>query len=168
MYYIFTFTCVEQVDQYCTYLLSAVRTVAEGHQMVADGWRLFEEAVASVGAGDLPQLLRSVRTMTTPTPPPPPPAPSTPSEGTPMQTDAPTTSQPVASPVKEEGDEPVVILVGGVRNWACPRCNTIRGSKNGCDAHIRQAHTGKVLRCALCSFSTYNLDSLQRHAKTHN
>ena len=56
----------------------------------------------------------------------------------------------------------------GVRNWACPRCNTIRGSKNSCDAHIRQAHTGKVLACALCSFSTYNLYSLQRHAKTHN
>ena len=135
--------------------------------MVADGWRLFEEAVASVGAGDLPQLLRSVRSMTTPPPPTPTPVP-TPAPA-PMDVTTPGTSgTQAASPVKEEGDEPVVVLVGGVRNWACPRCNTIRGSKNGCDAHIRQAHTGKVLLCALCSFSTYNLDSLQRHAKTHN
>ena len=151
--------------------------VSEGHRMVAEGWRLFEEAVGSVGAGDLPQLLRSVRSMTTPPPPPPPPG--TPAPGQPGTT---TTPQPTpmevpgtpgtsgegTSPIKHEGDEPVVVLVGGVRNWACPRCNTVRGSRNGCDAHIRQAHTGKVLVCALCSFSTYNLDSLQRHAKTHN
>ena len=141
--------------------------------MVADGWRLFEEAVESVGAGDLPQLLRSIRSMTTP-PPPVPPATTTlvPVTPVPMQMDVtPGTSEPgasAASPVKNEGDEPVVVLVGGVRNWACPQCNTIRGSKNGCDAHIQQAHTGKVLLCALCSFSTYNLDLLQRHAKTHN
>ena len=155
-------------------LFSAVRTVAEGHQMIVDGWRLFKEAVASVGAGDLPQLLRAVRTMTTPTPPPSAgqqEQASEPGQQAPMDVTpgASGTSQPVALPVKRErGDEPVVVLVGGVRNWACPRCNTVRGSKNGCDAHIRQAHTGKVLLCALCSFSTYNLDSLQRHVKTHN
>ena len=158
-------------------LFSAIRTVAEGHQMIADGWRLFEDAVASVGAGDLPQLLRAVRTMTTPTPPPPPPPPpagqqeqaSQLMDVTPGASGTSQPSQPVASPVKREGgDEPVVVLVGGVRNWACPMCNTVRGSRNGCDAHIRQTHTGKVLLCALCSFSTYNLDSLQRHAKTHN
>ena len=28
---------------------SAVRTVAEGHRMVAQGWALFEEAIASEG-----------------------------------------------------------------------------------------------------------------------
>ena len=93
-------------------LFSAIRTVAEGHQMVADGWKLFEEAVESVGAGDLPQLLRSVRSMTTPPPPTPAPSP------VPALMDVtPTSSQPdtsqAASPVKTEGEEPVVVLVGG-------------------------------------------------------
>ena len=92
-------------------LFSAVRTVAEGHQMIADGWRLFEEAVASVGAGDLPQLLRAVRTMTTPTPPPPPPSAgqqeqaSEPGQQAPMDVTpgASGTSQPVPLPIKREG-----------------------------------------------------------------
>ena len=172
--------CVEHVEQYSgilQYLLNfaAIRTVPEGHQMVADGWRLFEEAIASMGAGDLPQLLRNVRTMTTPPPPPPPPQPSPQPEGTSTGPDAGTPTPmdvgpgtSVASPVKTEGEDPVLVMVGGSRHWACPRCSTIRGSRNGCDAHIRQAHTGKVLVCGLCSFSTYNLDSLQRHSKTHN
>ena len=58
------------------------------------------------------------------------------------------------SPVKKEGvsSEPVVVVAGGVRKWACPQCSTVRGSKNGCDTHIRQAHTGKVLLCGLCGF----------------
>ena len=45
-------------------LLLAVRSVAAGHQMiveghkaVAEGWRIFKEAVDGVGVGDLPQLL---------------------------------------------------------------------------------------------------------------
>ena len=58
--------------------------------------------------------------------------------------------------------------LGGVRKWACPQCSTVRGSMNGCDTQIRQAHTGKVLLCGLCGFSTYNLDSLSRHEKEHN
>ena len=44
-----------------------------GHQMVAQGWVLFEEVVKDAGAGDLPQLLRSIKTMTTPPPATPPP-----------------------------------------------------------------------------------------------
>ena len=74
------------------------------------------------------------------------------------------------SPVKKEGasSESFVVVVGGVRKWACPQCSTVRGLKNGCNAHIRQAHTGKVLLCGLCGFSTCNLDSLSRHEKEHN
>ena len=30
-----------------------VRTLAEGHRMVAQGWALFEEAVEAAGVGDL-------------------------------------------------------------------------------------------------------------------
>ena len=88
--------------------------------MVANGWMLFEEAVASVGAGHLPQLLRSVHTMMTLTPPPPP-TPTAPAQQTgqtPMDV-MPGMSQSAASLVKsDDGDEPVVVLVGEVRNWA--------------------------------------------------
>ena len=42
-------------------LILAVRTVAEGHRMVAQGWAMFEEAVKGAGKGDLPQLLRHLR-----------------------------------------------------------------------------------------------------------
>ena len=44
---------------------------------------------------------------------------------------------PMQSLVKQEaGEEPVVVMVGGFRKWACPQCNTVWGSKNGCDANI--------------------------------
>ena len=122
----------------------AVRTVAAGHRMIAEGWEMFEEAVEAAGTGDLPQLLRSLRGMTTLTPPPPP-------LPTPPQTH-PVEQEPMTGVPMEASSEPVV--VGGVRKWACPQCSTVRGSKNGCNAHIRQAHTGKVLLCGLCGFST--------------
>ena len=109
-----------------------------------------------------------------PTPPPPPP-PTPPQAGPVQQEPMPGVPMEVAgvagvSLVKKEGasSEPVVVVVGGVRKWACPQCSTVRGSKNGCNTHIRQAHTGKVLLCGLCGFSTYNLDSLSRHEKEHN
>ena len=151
----------------------AVRTVAAGHRMIAEGWEMFEEAVEATGTGDLPQLLRSLRGMTMLTPPTP--LPPTPLLAGPVKLQS-TTTVPMevagvsgASTVKKEGasSEPVVVA-GGVRKWACPQCSTVRGLKNGCDAHIRQAHTGKVLLCGLCGFSTYNLDSLSRHEKEHN
>ena len=128
--------------------------------MVADGWALFEEAIEGAGEGDLPQLLHHLRGMRTPTPPP-------------QQSAAPTDVPPVQALVKKIktenlGDQPIVVMVGGSHSWACPQCNMVRGSKNGCDTHIRQVHTGKALVCALCSFSTYNMDSLQRHKKEHN
>ena len=134
--------------------------IAAGHRMVVNGWALFEEAIEGAGGGDLPQLLCHLRGMTTLTLPP-------------QQSAAPTDVPPVQSLVKKIkmenlGDQPVVVMVGGSRPWACPQCNTFRESKNGCDTHIRQVHTRKALVCALCSFSTYNMDSLQRHEKEHN
>ena len=50
--------------------ISAVRTVSRGHQLVAEGWALFEKTCSEVGAGELPQLLRYVKQATTPTPTP--------------------------------------------------------------------------------------------------
>ena len=124
-----------------TSLLVVVRKVAAGHKMVAqghatmaEGWELFEEAVEEAGPGDLPNLLCQLKGKTTPTqmPTPPPQASS-------MEVGEKTPMRPPASPVKKEvsNEDPVIVMVGGggVRKWACPRCNTIQGSQNGCDAH---------------------------------
>ena len=122
---------------------------------------MFEEAIKGAGEGDLPQLLHHLREVMTPTPPPQ-------AMDVPPQASTPTPSPAKKMKTENVGDQPVVVMVGGTRSWACPKCNMVRGSKNGCDAHIRQVHTGKALVCALCSFSTYNMDSLQRHKKEHN
>ena len=91
----------------------------------------------------------------------------------PQAMDVPQASTPTPSPAKKMkteniGDQPVIVMVGGTRSSACPQYNMVRGLKNGCDTHIRQVQPGKALVCALCSFSTYNMDSLQRHEKEHN
>ena len=129
--------------------------------MIADGWKMFEEAVEEGAPGDLSALLWQLKGKMTPPP-------------TPVDLTQDTSQLLSPSPAKkfktEEGkaqDEPVMIIISGNRTWACPQCNTVRSLKNGCDAHIRMAHTGKALVCAFCSFSTYNLDSLQRHKKEH-
>ena len=125
---------------------------------------MFEEAVDESMPGDLPQLLRQLKEKSMPMPPP-----------SPMDIgQASQPSQPVPAmllPVKKGGgnknEEPIIVMISGHRNWTCPQCNAVRGSRNGCDAHIRQAHTGKALVCSFCSFSTYNMDSLTRHEKKH-
>ena len=54
----------------------ALRTVAKGHQLVAEGnkmigegWVMFDKVVGQAGMGELPQLLRSVRRSVTPVTP---------------------------------------------------------------------------------------------------
>ena len=67
--------------------------------MVAQGWTLFEEAVESAGAGDLPQLLHHLKGVTMPTPPPA-------LASGPVLMDVPQPqeqSTPQPSPVKHEG-----------------------------------------------------------------
>ena len=115
----------------------------------------------------MPQLLRSLKGMMMP---PPPPTPTTPH---PMDVDALKTEKtPSPLPHKKEegkGEDLVLIRVNGEIHYMCPVCEVVRGSKNGCDAHIWEKNTGKALVCAYCAFSTYNMDSLNRHAKkAHN
>ena len=129
--------------------------------MVADGWAMFEEVIEGAGEGDLPQLLHHLRGVMIPMLPPP-------AMDVLQQASTPTPLPVKKLKTENVGDQPVIIMVGATGLWACPQCNMVRGLKNGCDAHIRQVHTGKALVCALCSFSTYNMDSLQRHEKEHN
>ena len=82
----------------------AVRKVAAGHTMilkghktVAEGWRMFEEAVNESMPGDLPQLLRQLKEKTTPMTPP---SPMDIGQGS--QPSQPVPATP--SPVKREGE----------------------------------------------------------------
>ena len=46
--------------------------IVEGHKNVAEGWRMFKEAVDESMPGELSQLLRQLKDKTMPTPPPSP------------------------------------------------------------------------------------------------
>ena len=67
---------------------SAIHKVAAGHRMVTEGWTLFEHTCEEVGPGELPQLLRQLKSVTTPTPTPASPEPS-PGPSTPVKTEHP-------------------------------------------------------------------------------
>ena len=144
----------------CMCVLSAICTVSRGHQLVAEGWEKFEEVCTEVGVGELPALLRYVKTTTTPTP----------------------TSTPTKTPTLEEQmeveeaaeqkpmiEKPIHVTEGGkTLYYRCGNCDIApKKSRVGMDSHIRAVHTKKALRCSFCTFSTYNFDSLQRHKKEH-
>ena len=99
------------------------KLVAQGYAAVVEGWQLFEEAVEEAGPSDLPNLLRQLKGKTTPTQMPPPP------HSSPMEVGS---MPPPASLIKIEesssNEDPVIVMVGRGRKWACPQCNTIWGS----------------------------------------
>ena len=54
----------------------ALGTIAKGHQLVAEGnkligegWAIFDDVVGQAGMGELPKLLRNVRSSVTPVTP---------------------------------------------------------------------------------------------------
>ena len=128
---------------------------------MAEGWAAFEKTCKEVGAGELPQLLRYVKTATTPTPT------STPTkfETKEEETDEEATATTSAGFI----EKPIHISVGGrTKMYKCGNCDiTPTRSRMGMDSHIRAVHTKKALVCSFCAFSTYNMDSLQRHEKEH-
>lgn len=136
----------------------AIRKVAAGHKMVAEGWAIFEDAAEDAGPGQLPTLLRQLVSNVTPTATP-----------TPMDTGSFGESTGEAKIKKEFVEEPVAIKVETNKyRYGCGNCDVApMATKRGMDAHIRAVHTKKPLLCGLCQFTTYNLDSLQRHEKEH-
>ena len=124
--------------------------------MVAEGWTLFEKTCEEVGPGELPQLLRKLKAATTESASP----------------------QVKSEPVKEGKEEvkeeiiktPIMIKLGVHQyQFKCPNCEVPpKATRRAMDAHIRSEHTKEVLFCYLCPFSTYNLDSLQRHEKAEH
>ena len=57
--------------------------VAAGHRMVTEGWTLFEKMCEEVGPGELPQLLRQLKSAMTRSPGPS--TPTTPVKTEPME-----------------------------------------------------------------------------------
>ena len=123
--------------------------MAEGHRMVAEGWTLFERTCEEVGQGEL-------KGATTPTPT---------AESSHMKTEP-----------MEEGEvkmaafieTPIMIKLGHREYiYKCGNCDIALRTKRAIDAHIHSVHTKKALLCSFCHFSTYNMDSLQRHEKEH-
>ena len=143
--------------------------------MVAEGWTLFERTCEEVGPGELPQVLRQLKGSITPSPVP---TPQVIPKAEPMEEQASTFQQPSpvsgASPVvpvvTPSGfiETPIMIKLGPHSyEFRCGNCDIPpRATRCAMDAHIRSTHTKKALLCS-CHFSTYNLDSLQRHEKEH-
>ena len=131
--------------------------------MVYEGWKSFEETCSEVGVGELPQLLRYLKTATTPTP--------TPTKMEPKE-EAEQMEEEEASTPGTSGEfikKPIHISVGGkTKMYKCGNCDiTPKHSRMGMDSHIHAVHTKKALVCSFCPFSTYNMDSLQRHEREH-
>ena len=163
--------------------------------MVAEGWALFDEALSDTVPRELPQLMRRLQKHLgtpsgTPAPAPPPtpmkeeiktepgevegeqgmdaPAPAPPAPTPPALAPSPSGSteggRDVTTPIpfktiNEEGVEKF--------RYRCPQCDHIRGTRRDMDSHIRFTHTLTPFLCSFCDFTTYNLDSLARHEKTH-
>ena len=147
---------------YCNYVFSAVGKVAEGHRFVSEGWTLFERTCEEVGPGELPQLLRQLKGVMTLTPAP---------ELSPVKTEPMEEGEVklVADPgVSGFIETPIMIKLGPHEYiYKCGNCEIAPKTKCAIDAHICSVHTKKALLCSFCHFSTYNMDSLQRHEKEH-
>ena len=134
---------------------------------MAEGWAAFEQTCKEVGTGELPQFLRYIKMATTPTPTPTPTKFKTKQEEMDVEATAMTSADPPK--IGEFIEKPIHISVGGrTKMYKCGNCDiTPTRSRMGMDSHIRAVHTKKALVCSFCAFSTYNMDSLQRHEKEH-
>ena len=130
---------------------------------MAERWAAFEQTCKEVGAGELPQLLRYVRTATTPTPTATPTPTKFETKQEEMDVEATATTSADPPKIREFIEKPIHISVGGkTKMFKCGNCDiTPTRSRMGMDSHIHAVHTKKALVCSFCSFSTYNMDSLQ-------
>ena len=130
---------------------------------MAEGWAAFEQTCKEVGAGELPQLLRYVRMATTPTPTATPTPTKFETKQEEMDVEATATTSADLPKIGEFIEKPIHISVGGkTKMYKCGNCDiTPTRSRMGMDSHIHAVHTKKALVCSFCSFSTYNMDSLQ-------
>ena len=96
---------VEDIKIHVFLSFAAIRTVARGHELVAQGWAAFEKMCTEVGVGELPQLLQYVKTHTTPTP-----------TATPVKEEVKEEEEPMdVTPLKQEAivEKPIHVSFGG-------------------------------------------------------
>ena len=129
------------------YLITAVRKIQAAKVAEAMAWQELAE-VFQGSPGDMPQLLQAMKKATAPIVPP-----------------------EVAKLKSEEGA--VVPIEQGAwpsKTYSCPVMGCgYPPSKylRSVDSHIRSVHTKVAYFCSFCRWSTFNLDSLQRHEKGH-
>ena len=132
---------------------------------------MFEGTCQEVEPGELPQLLRQLKSVTTPTPTPASPGPS-PGPSTPVKTE-PMEEEEEIQQLADQGmsgfiEMPIMINLGPYQYmYKCGNCDIPPRTKRAMDTHIRSVHTKKALLCSFCHLSMYNMDSLQRHEKEH-
>ena len=146
--------------------------------MVAEAWGLFEEAVAEAGPGDLPHILRALKTTLTKPPRtpavtvkvegsagqmmPPPATPPQDMEKAGSRATTPLETTPVLFKFKKEEGGKVTYKYG----CPVPACeHPVMASKHGMDAHIREKHTFEPHLCAFCNFTSFNFDSVMKHER---
>ena len=127
--------------------------------MVAEGWTLFNRTCEEVGPGELPQLLRQLKSATTPTPTPASPMKKEPTE--PMEEEG--EVKHMADPgVSGFIEMPIMIKLGSHQyTYKCGNCDIPPRTKHAID--IRSVHTKKALLCSFCHFS---LTQSLRHRTT--
>lgn len=158
-----------------TTLFAAVRVIREATQKLDQGYALLEAACRNANAAQLPSIMRAAQgrfitpvkteTITVKTEE---------GEERPSTSAAPGQFDPALMPVKVEPGvtyEPITVkLPEGGYQYKCPLCprDVFTKSKNGMRGHIGEFHTGEVLLCEMCEFSSYNPDSLSKHVRlTH-
>ena len=126
--------------------------------MISDCWVLFEKTAEETAPGELRQLLWSLKMSTTP-----PATPTTPTKVK-KEEEEEMEQEPGMSKIVET---PIYVkLEDNKYEYRCGNCDvTPIRSKYGMDAHIYSVHTKKAPMCTFCAFSTYNLDSLNRHER---
>ena len=144
---------VFNVYYYCVFL--TIRQVAAGHRAVAEGWTLFEQTCEEVGPGELPQLLRQLKSATTPTPTPGPTTPTKKEESSevPMEAGDIEVKQEEHAEINKT---PIMIKLGGHQyQFKCGNCDiTPKATRCAMNAHIHSVHTKEALVCYMCPFMT--------------
>ena len=136
--------------------------------MVLDRWAAFESACADAGPGELPQLLCLLKGKTNLSPPC--------SIVTPIKqklinvyNQMNGASQNMSSDRLAIHETPIAVRLEGHKyQYKCGNCNTpLTATSRAMDVHIRAVHTKTAYLCLYSDFTTYNLDSMQRHEKGH-
>ena len=134
----------------------AVCTVAAGHRMVTEGWTLFQRMCEEVGPGELPQLLRQLKSAMTPTPACP--GPSTPVKIEPMEEEEEIEQlADVGVSGSRFTETPIMIKLGPHQyTYKCGNCDIPPKTKCAMDAHICSVHTRRP-SCAPSVISAHTI-----------